>query len=125
VRNFFDENIHCRISGISILFQWDLVCDRTYAPKLTITVQFIGLVIGAATAGQLADSYGRKPCTLAFLVLLFISQTLVGIANTWEVFAILRGLVGVFAGKLVQGSDITASMPADSLSHPKVTHISL
>ncbi|XP_064628054.1 solute carrier family 22 member 15-like isoform X2 [Lineus longissimus] len=81
----------------SIVTEWDLVCGRDYIPDLTITIQFIGLIIGATTTGQLADSYGRKKLCLFSLMFMMLSQTLVGFSGTWEIFAATRFFVGVFA----------------------------
>jgi MFS family permease len=84
----------------SSVFQWDLVCSRDYIPDLTVTIQFVGLIIGATATGQLADLYGRKKLCLFSVIFMMLSQSLVGFSATWQVFAATRFFVGIFAGKL-------------------------
>lgn len=44
--------------GISVrFFQWDLVCDRKSLSKMTATVFFLGVMLGAIAFGYLSDKY--------------------------------------------------------------------
>lgn len=38
-------------------FQWDLVCDRKSLSKMTATVFFLGVMLGAIAFGYLSDKY--------------------------------------------------------------------
>ena len=70
-----------------------------YVPKLLVSVQFVGLFVGALSFGQLSDMYGRKKVGVATVLGLMAGQMLVGLAPNWYAFAAFRGCVGFFAGE--------------------------
>lgn len=39
-------------------YQWDLVCDRKSLAKMTATIFFVGVMLGAILFGYLSDKYG-------------------------------------------------------------------
>lgn len=41
----------------SACFQWDLVCERKSLAKMTATVFFLGVMLGAIVFGYLSDKY--------------------------------------------------------------------
>lgn len=76
--------------------EWNLVCDQRWKGAFSQAVYMFGAFIGAASLGNLADKFGRKPvfCWSAFLQLIIG----VGVAFTsnFPFFLILRFLYGIF-----------------------------
>ncbi|XP_064630702.1 solute carrier family 22 member 15-like [Lineus longissimus] len=82
----------------SISTEWNLICDRRYIGRLTASLYFVGVLLGACISGQLSDTFGRKKTILMMWTSLIISQTCTGVVPDWEFYLPLRILAGVFAG---------------------------
>ncbi|MBG6207702.1 DHA1 family bicyclomycin/chloramphenicol resistance-like MFS transporter [Labrenzia sp. EL_126] len=67
------------------------------AVKLTLTAYFAGFAIAQLICGPLADAFGRKPVTLAFLSLYLASSFLATFAPTVEFMVAARALQGIGA----------------------------
>ena len=85
---------------ISVPFQWDFICDSAYIPKLTASVYFAALLVGAML-GSLSDYFGRKRVIMVAWVGLSVFQASLGLARTFPVYIVLRAIAGIFAGTCI------------------------
>jgi DHA1 family bicyclomycin/chloramphenicol resistance-like MFS transporter len=67
------------------------------AVKLTLTTYFFGFAFAQLFCGPLSDGFGRKPVSIAFMVIYAIASLLAVIAPTIEVLVIARLLQGIGA----------------------------
>lgn len=65
--------------------------------KLTLTVYFTGFALTQLICGPLTDAYGRKPVTIAFLILYLVSSILATMASDITWLLIARTLQGIGA----------------------------
>ena len=79
------------------------------------SINSIGMAIGAAMAGLLADRFGRKPIFIFTLLLFSIASGLSALATTFTVLATLRFFIGVgLGGELpVASTLVSESVPAN------------
>ncbi|XP_061788961.1 solute carrier family 22 member 7-like isoform X1 [Nerophis lumbriciformis] len=82
-------------SSFSLATEWDLVCDWKHLPKMTSTIFFIGVMMGAVVFGVLSDNYGRKRCLLASYIIGMTFGFCSAFAKSYVMFAALRFLSGV------------------------------
>ena len=64
---------------------------------LVTTVYTITLGIGALLGGTLADRWGRKMVLFIFISASIVTAALI-FANTWQIFAVIYGVIGFFGG---------------------------
>lgn len=67
------------------------------AVKMTLSLYFAGFAIAQLVAGPLSDGYGRRPVTVAFMVLYLAASVLAFLAPTVEVLIAARLLQGAGA----------------------------
>ncbi|XP_074653276.1 organic cation transporter protein-like [Tubulanus polymorphus] len=82
----------------SIITEFNLVCELSYIPKLSVSLQMVGVFFGAMASGYLADSIGRKKTLLGFAFFMMVSQFVVGFSDSWLIYSIIRTLTGFFTG---------------------------
>ncbi|XP_046357158.2 organic cation transporter protein-like [Haliotis rufescens] len=82
----------------SILSEWGLVCSRSYIPNLITSIQMVGVLVGAVATGQLADLLGRKKMLFVEYTLLLVVWFGSAFANSWELYAAFRFIVGALVG---------------------------
>ncbi|GFS26250.1 solute carrier family 22 member 15-like [Elysia marginata] len=82
----------------SIVTEWQLICDLDYVGELITSLQMMGVGIGAFITGQLADIFGRKKILFIEYALLLIVWFSTAFADSWEVYAALRVMVGGLVG---------------------------
>ena len=78
--------------------QWRLVCDADYIPDLIISLQMVGVLVGALVTGQLADLLGRRKILFAEYLLLLVVWFGSAFVTTWQVYAALRVVIGALVG---------------------------
>jgi len=78
----------------SIVERWNLVCDKGGEENIAQSVFFAGCLVGVFLAGQASDRYGRKPITIALLLVFIASACAGGIVTSWPVWLSLRFVVG-------------------------------
>ena len=83
------------------MYQWDLVCSRSYASDLITSVQMIGLTLGALTFGQLSDLVGRKISYFIGFSFLIFSGFGSAFSTFWQLYAFCRFLVGIGYGAIM------------------------
>ncbi|CAG5134983.1 unnamed protein product [Candidula unifasciata] len=82
----------------SIVSEWHLICKDSYVGELITSIQMAGVLIGALVTGQLADIFGRKKVLFAEYALLIVFWFSTAFAQTWQVYAALRFIVGGLVG---------------------------
>ncbi|KAL8620048.1 hypothetical protein ACOMHN_015330 [Nucella lapillus] len=60
-----------------------------------------GVLVGAALGGQLADSVGRKTTMVSFSVLHVLFTLIAAFSVSWQMFAVLRALIGSTVGGIL------------------------
>ncbi|PAV84900.1 hypothetical protein WR25_25212 [Diploscapter pachys] len=80
--------------------QWDYLCKDAEVVKDSISVQMIGVLIGAAFFGQISDMHGRRFTLI--ISGLGNTFTLILTAFAWDLtsFTIIRTITGFFTGGL-------------------------
>ncbi|XP_067666322.1 organic cation transporter protein-like [Haliotis asinina] len=82
----------------SILSEWGLMCSLSYIPNLITSLQMVGVLVGAVITGQLADMFGRKKMLFVEYALLLVVWFASAFANSWELYASLRFILGALVG---------------------------
>ena len=78
----------------SIVERWNLVCEKGGKENFAQSVFFAGCLVGVFLAGQASDRFGRKPITIALLLVFIASACAGGIVTSWPVWLSLRFVVG-------------------------------
>ncbi|AFH62600.2 MFS transporter [Paenibacillus caseinilyticus] len=95
----------------AVAVQWHLTPQQV---GLFTSINSIGMVIGAALAGLLADRFGRKPVLLWTLLLFSAASGLSALATGFAALCILRLIAGIgLGGELpVASTLVSESVPA-------------
>ncbi|PSR03336.1 MAG: MFS transporter [Bacteroidetes bacterium QS_8_68_28] len=78
----------------------------------TVSSALIGTVIGALTAGEPADRYGRRPMLFVLALLFLVSAVGSALATNWWAFVLFRFVGGVGVG----GASVVSPMYVSELS---------
>ncbi|KAK7094125.1 hypothetical protein V1264_007790 [Littorina saxatilis] len=97
-RIFFDPSMNTVVS------QFQLVCDLAWVPSMTISAQMVGVLVGSTVAGQLADNLGRKKTLVSISTLHAVFNLVCAFSVNWQMFAVMRSLVGLTIGGLLASS---------------------
>lgn len=79
----------------ALAVSWNLGADQV---GLLTAINSIGMAVGAALAGAMADRYGRKAILLGTLVLFSLATGISAIATSFFVLCVLRFFAGVGLG---------------------------
>ncbi|CAL1530983.1 unnamed protein product [Lymnaea stagnalis] len=82
----------------SIVSEWNLVCDKKWVKATVTSIQMAGVLVGAATSGQLGDYFGRKKTTYGFFLAHLFFNVIAAFSVNWEMFACARFLIGITIG---------------------------
>ncbi|KAI6207329.1 MFS domain-containing protein [Aphelenchoides fujianensis] len=82
----------------SVNYDWGYFCSKNKLVKQSVSVQMIGVIVGAVVFGQLSDSIGRKPALLTALAGCITCMVASSFTNDLLTFTIARFLVNVFNG---------------------------
>ncbi len=79
-----------------------MLCGQAnYNAALITTLTFAGVLIGAILWGQISDIFGRRKIALILIISLLIFGSSGALAESWIILAVLRLLVGVSVGGIV------------------------
>ncbi|KAL8592115.1 hypothetical protein ACOMHN_032585 [Nucella lapillus] len=82
----------------TIVNTWSLVCDRKWVSSTITSLQMVGVLLGAVTAGQVGDMWGRRKTSIVMI----IGQIVFSLANAfspnWIFFIITRMGAGFSGG---------------------------
>ncbi|XP_074648643.1 solute carrier family 22 member 15-like isoform X2 [Tubulanus polymorphus] len=93
----------------STITEWTLICDRAFISKSITSIFFVGVLIGAALAGQLSDLFGRKTALLVVWAVAMIGQICSGFSPNWPVYTAIRVITGLASGGLVTVTTVLMS----------------
>uniref|UniRef100_A0A5S6R1T0 Major facilitator superfamily (MFS) profile domain-containing protein n=1 Tax=Trichuris muris TaxID=70415 RepID=A0A5S6R1T0_TRIMR len=85
----------------SIVSEWELICTNKSTVYLIITIQMVGLLLGAPLMTQISDLWGRKIALLATVAGETVFGIGTGFTHTWHAFAVCRFLVGFFGSGIL------------------------
>jgi len=86
----------------TIVSEWDLVCERNWLGKATMSALMFGFLVGALMLGNLADRIGRKSNLILTLIGMLIFNLISSMTSLFSVYIVSRFLVGFFiAGKIL------------------------
>jgi MFS family permease len=74
------------------------VCDKEYLLTVAMTIQMVGVLIGALVCGQLADMIGRRNVFYVGYFLLVVISLATSFVNSWELYVVCRFAVGALTG---------------------------
>ncbi|KAG4075715.1 hypothetical protein HA402_003540 [Bradysia odoriphaga] len=83
--------------GLSIVAEWDLICDREILRTTVQVALYVGKFLGAFIFGIIADKYGRKTSVTIASILYIVCGPVSAFVNTYWLFLICRiglGLAG-------------------------------
>jgi OCT family organic cation transporter-like MFS transporter 4/5 len=78
-----------------------LVCDKDWVTSTITTIQMGGLLVAGLLSGHLADIFGRKLNLLLSLVVTTLGNFISAFSVSWQMFAVLRFVIGFGAGQLL------------------------
>ncbi|KAL8620052.1 hypothetical protein ACOMHN_015334 [Nucella lapillus] len=85
----------------TMVTEFQLVCDRSWIPSLTISLEMAGVTIGSVVGGQLGDSAGRKTTFVSFIALHATFNLIAAFSVSWQMFMVMRTLIGITVGSVV------------------------
>uniref|UniRef100_A0A914WPH9 Major facilitator superfamily (MFS) profile domain-containing protein n=1 Tax=Plectus sambesii TaxID=2011161 RepID=A0A914WPH9_9BILA len=83
---------------ISINYEWDLLCEGEDQVHNSLSVQMVGVMIGALVFGQISDLYGRKWTVIGTLTCLCGSGAASAFSTNLHIFFLFRAVIGFFLG---------------------------
>ncbi|XP_076142584.1 organic cation/carnitine transporter 2-like [Alosa pseudoharengus] len=79
----------------TIVTEWNLVCDDAWRAPFTLTIFFVGFLVGSFSSGIISDRFGRKITFFSTRALQTIFTLLLYVSNSWEMFCVLYFVVGM------------------------------
>uniref|UniRef100_UPI00398ED44D solute carrier family 22 member 4-like isoform X2 n=1 Tax=Pristiophorus japonicus TaxID=55135 RepID=UPI00398ED44D len=95
----------------TIVSEWDLVCDNDWKGPFSMSIFFIGVLVGSFFSGQLSDRFGRKAVLFGTMAVQTGFSMLQIFSPNWEIFCFLNFIVGIgqisnYVTAFVLGSEI-------------------
>ena len=84
--------------GGPYIFQWDLLCEKSWVPQTITSMQMAGVLSGNLLSGQIADLIGRKPPLFLAISALVVLNIIAAFSVSWLMFAIIRFFIGFGIG---------------------------
>ncbi|CAG7822127.1 unnamed protein product [Allacma fusca] len=87
--------------SVSIVAEWNLICESSWVSDTIVTVQMSGMILGKILASQACDWYGRKKSFVGVLVLMTLGSITTAVAPNPYVYGGARFVCGAsFSGFL-------------------------
>ncbi|XP_004629393.1 solute carrier family 22 member 5 isoform X1 [Octodon degus] len=95
----------------TIVTEWNLVCKDDWKTPLSMSLFFVGVLMGSFISGQLSDRFGRKNVLFVTMGMQTGFSLLQVFSNNFEVFTVLFVLVGMgqisnYVAAFVLGTEI-------------------
>ncbi|XP_037365266.1 organic cation/carnitine transporter 2 [Talpa occidentalis] len=95
----------------TIVTEWNLVCEDDWKAPLTISLFFVGVLVGSFISGQLSDRFGRKNVLFVTMGIQTGFSFLQIFSTNFEMFAVLFFIVGMgqisnYVAAFVLGTEI-------------------
>ncbi|GFR76338.1 solute carrier family 22 member 15-like [Elysia marginata] len=94
-------NVSFSSESSTVATEWGLVCEHAWALKVILTVQMVGVLLGAYIVGHIGDYFGRKAGLYIMVGLHGVSNLIATFSPSWQVFAAIRFFIGVAAGGII------------------------
>jgi len=88
----FEDNMY------TIVSEWNLICDRAWITTAITTTQMVGVLVGAAVMGQLADWIGRKKIIIFVYAMGLIVISIEGLSINWQMMIVCAFFLGFSTG---------------------------
>ncbi|XP_007437532.2 solute carrier family 22 member 5, partial [Python bivittatus] len=100
-----------KILKLCFFLQWKLVCDNDWKAPLTVSLLFVGVLLGSFISGQLSDRFGRKNVLFLTMGIQTGFSFLQVFSTSWEMFSVLFLIVGMgqisnYVAAFVLGAEI-------------------
>ncbi|XP_075397639.1 organic cation/carnitine transporter 2 [Tenrec ecaudatus] len=95
----------------TIVTEWNLVCEDDWKGPLTISLFFVGVLVGSFVSGQLSDRFGRKKVLFVTMGIQTGFSFLQVFSTNFEMYAVLFFIVGMgqisnYVAAFVLGTEI-------------------
>ncbi|XP_070790028.1 organic cation/carnitine transporter 2-like isoform X2 [Pituophis catenifer annectens] len=95
----------------TIVTEWKLVCDNDWKAPLTVSLLFVGVLLGSFISGQLSDRFGRKNVLFVTMGIQTAFSFIQVFSTSWEMFSVLFLIVGMgqisnYVAAFVLGAEI-------------------
>ncbi|XP_062908740.1 organic cation/carnitine transporter 2-like isoform X1 [Mobula hypostoma] len=95
----------------TIVSEWDLVCNNDWKGPFSMSVFFLGVLVGTFIAGQLSDRFGRKAVWFGTMAVQTGFTMIQVFSPNWEIFCLLNFFVGIgqisnYVAAFVIGSEV-------------------
>ncbi|XP_032067207.1 solute carrier family 22 member 5-like isoform X1 [Thamnophis elegans] len=95
----------------TIVTEWKLVCDNDWKAPLTVSLLFVGVLLGSFISGQLSDRFGRKNVLFITMGIQTAFSFIQIFSTSWEMFSVLFLIVGMgqisnYVAAFVLGAEI-------------------
>ncbi|KAM5300751.1 organic cation/carnitine transporter 2 isoform 2-T2 [Glossophaga mutica] len=95
----------------TIVTEWNLVCEDDWKAPLTISLFFVGVLVGSFISGQLSDRFGRKNVLFVTMGMQTGFSFLQVFSKNFEMFCVLFFIVGMgqisnYVAAFVLGTEI-------------------
>ncbi|XP_064131321.1 organic cation/carnitine transporter 2 [Loxodonta africana] len=95
----------------TIVTEWNLVCEDDWKAPLTISLFFVGVLVGSFISGQLSDRFGRKNVLFVTMGMQTGFSFLQVFSTNFEMFTVLFIIVGMgqisnYVAAFVLGTEI-------------------
>ncbi|GFO02065.1 solute carrier family 22 member 21 [Plakobranchus ocellatus] len=81
--------------------EWHLVCDRRWLKATITSIQLAGVIPGSILGGLSGDYIGRRYTAYGSLLLHVILNVISAYSVTWQMFVVMRFLLGAIMGALL------------------------
>uniref|UniRef100_A0A8D0DX27 Solute carrier family 22 member 4 n=1 Tax=Salvator merianae TaxID=96440 RepID=A0A8D0DX27_SALMN len=79
----------------TVVSEWNLVCDDKWKTPLTMSLFYVGVLLGSFISGQLSDRFGRKAILFATMGVQTGFSFVQIFSTSWEMFTVLFLIVGM------------------------------
>ncbi|XP_059846568.1 organic cation/carnitine transporter 2-like isoform X2 [Hypanus sabinus] len=95
----------------TIVSEWDLVCKDHWKAPFSMSMFFLGVLVGSLVSGQLSDRFGRKLILFGTMAVQCTFSIVQVFAPSWKIFCLLNFLIGLgqisnYVAAFVLGSEI-------------------